>query len=54
MKILSVCLDLSQNEIDVRVELICEKAPPPNVAVPQILAVVSAEEKIERLKVIKG
>ena len=53
MDILSVCTGLSQDEIDVRVKLICEKAPPANVMAPRILAVVSAEERIERLKVIK-
>ena len=54
MKVLSVCTDLSQTEIDVRVKLVCEKSPPPRVAAPRILAVLSAEEKIERLKVTKG
>ena len=54
MNVISVCTDLSQAEIDVRVKLVCEKSPPPGVAVPQILAVLSAEEKMERLKVIKG
>ena len=54
MNVLSVCTDLSQAEIDVQVKLVCEKSLPPRVVAPQILAVVSAEEKIERLKVIKG
>ena len=53
MDILSVCTGLSQDEIDVRVKLICEKSPSPNVVAPRILAVVPAEEKMERLKVIK-
>ena len=53
-KVLSVCTDLSQAEIDVRVKLVCEKSPPPGVVAPQILAVLSESEKIERLKVIKG
>ena len=53
-KVLSVCTDLSQAEIDVRVKLVCEKSPPPGVVAPQILAVLTTTEKIERLKVIKG
>ena len=54
MKVLSICTDLSQAEIDVCVKLVCEKSPPPGVVAPQILAVLSATEKIERLKVIKN
>ena len=53
MNILFACSDLSQDEIDLRVKLVCEKSPPRNVVAPQILAVVPAEEKIERLKVIR-
>ena len=43
--------DLTQTEIDTRVKLICEKSPPPNVVAPQILAVLTTEDKMERLKV---
>ena len=51
---LSVCIGLSQAEIDARVKLVCEKSPPAGVVAPRILAVLSATEKIERLKVIKN
>ncbi len=54
INILSVYTELSQAEIDVRVRLICEKYPPSGVVAPRILAVVSAEERMERLKVIKN
>ena len=53
MNVLSVCTGLSQDEIDVRVKLVCEKSPPASVVAPRILAVVSAKEKLERLKVIR-
>ena len=43
--------DLTQAKIDARVKLICEKSLPPNVVAPQILTVLSAEDKLERLKV---
>lgn len=39
--------DLSQEEIDARVKLSFEKSPPPNVVAPQILAVLSTEDKME-------
>ena len=51
---LSVYTDLSPVEIDVRVKLVCEKPPPLKLAVHQILALVSAEERMVRLKVIKS
>ena len=53
MNVLSICSDLQQDEIDLRVKLVCEKSPPSNVVAPEILAVVPAEEKMERLKVIR-
>nr|CCI55456.1 PH01B001E05.12 [Phyllostachys edulis] len=37
---------LLQTEIDIRVKFICEKALPPIVMVPQILAVLFAEDKM--------
>nr|ADB85303.1 hypothetical protein [Phyllostachys edulis] len=42
--------DLLQMEIDIRVKLICEKAPTPSVVDPQILVVLSAKDKMERHK----
>ena len=54
MDVLSVCTDLSQAEIDLRVKLVCEKSPPPGAVAPRILAVLPTTEKIERLKVIDG
>ena len=53
LKVLSVCTGLSQAEIDLRVKLICEKYPASGAVAPKILAVLSATERIERLKVIK-
>lgn len=45
-------VDLLQKEIDAWVKFIYEKAPSNTEEAPQILAVVSKEEKLGRLKVI--
>lgn len=45
-------VDLWHKEIDAWVKLICEKVPPNTEEAPQILAVVSEEEKQRCLKVI--